>query len=255
MNRNAAYQIEALLLEFHNSTFNSVLYHIYTDRPNFRFERKIIRLFQILEAMLTSLLCLPSHVRATASHYLRDNINSFDNCGPKTVNALTELNCRLLEDNNLWVRQEAFESFDYMAHMCPNEDLVTKMATAITKKSSLNDSVPAYLSSTIYYELHDFSDVRLYLQHVAKNSQNVHHVCYHYEESERNEKFARLEPELSGSSVEIRLSNDLDEYVNKICDELNDILRKTADIGDHVLRRLRLLCVKILDLSESSKET
>ncbi|XP_031826476.2 FIGNL1-interacting regulator of recombination and mitosis-like isoform X2 [Nomia melanderi] len=211
--------------------------------------------YTILEAMLTSLLCLPSHVRATASHYLRDNINSFDNCGPKIANALTELNCRLLEDNNLWVRQEAFESFDYMAHMCPNEDLVTKMATAITKKSSLNDSVPAYLSSTTYYELHDFSDVRLYLQHVAKNSQNVHHVCYHYEESERNEKFAKLETELSGSSVEIQSSGNLDEHVNKICDELNDILRKTADVGDHALRRLRLLCVKILDLPKSSKET
>lgn len=195
-------------------------------------------------------------MRVIASHYLRDNINSFDNCGPKTANALAELNCRLLEDNNPWVQQEAFESFDCMAHMCPNEDLVTKMATAITKKPSLNDSVPAYLSSTIHYELRDFSDVRLYLQYLAKHSQNVRHVCYHYEESERNEKFARLDTELSGSnSVEIQSSGELNERVNKICDELNDISKKTADVSEHSLRRLRSLCVKMLDLTDPLKET
>nr|XP_033340241.1 uncharacterized protein C1orf112-like [Megalopta genalis] len=211
----------------------------------------------LLEAMLTSLLCSPSHVRATASHYLKDNVNKFGNCGPKTANALTELNCRLLEDNNPWVRQEALESFDYIAHMCPNEDLVTKMATAITRKPSLGESLPAYLSSTPYYELLDFSDVRLYLQHVAKNSVNVCHICCRYEESQRDEKLARMETESSDGSEGQFSSNPsshvLDEEANRICDELNDILRNTADIADNTLRRLRLVCAKLLDLTESSK--
>ncbi|XP_015435189.1 PREDICTED: uncharacterized protein C1orf112-like [Dufourea novaeangliae] len=209
--------------------------------------------YTVLEAMLTSLLCFPSHVKVIASHYLRNNIGSFDICGVRTANALSELNCRLLEDENPWVRQEALESFDHVAHMCPNEDLVTKMAAAITKKPSLSDSLPAYLSGTPYYELRDFSDAQLYLQHVARISKNVGHVCYHYEESQRDEKFARLEIKLSGSSTDGQSTNDLDEHVNKICDELNDTLKRIGNIGDGALRRLRLVCAKILDTTESSK--
>ncbi|XP_076651828.1 FIGNL1-interacting regulator of recombination and mitosis [Halictus rubicundus] len=210
--------------------------------------------YTILEAMLTSLLCLPSHVKATASHFLKDNVKSFGDCGSKTANALAELNCRLLDDNNPWVRQEALESFDYVAHVCPNEDLVTKMATAVTRKPSLTDSLPAYLSGTCYYELLDFSDVRLYLQHVAKHSENTRHACYQYEESQRDEKLARIETESSQSSVEDQPSSGvLDELANKICDELNDLLKKTADIGDNTLRRLQIVCAKILNLTESSK--
>ncbi|XP_076276645.1 FIGNL1-interacting regulator of recombination and mitosis isoform X2 [Lasioglossum baleicum] len=210
--------------------------------------------YTILEAMLTSLLCLPSHVKATASHYLKDNVKSFGDCGSKTANALAELNCQLLDDNNPWVRQEALESFDYVAHVCPNEDLVTKMATAVTRKPSLTDSLPAYLSGTCYYELLDFSDVRLYLQHVARRSETVRHACYQYEESQRDEKLARFDTDSSQSSVENQPSSGiLDEQANKLCDELNDLLKKTADIGDNTLRRLRMACAKILDFTESSK--
>lgn len=182
---------------------------------------------------------------------MRNRIDSFDNCGIKTVNALAELNCRLLEDENPWVRQEAFESFDYVAHMCPNEDLVTKMAAAVTKKSSLRDSLPAYLSGTIYYELQDFSDIRDYLQHMAKHSQNVYHVCNNYEDCQRDQKLAKLEIESIESFDKNSPFNHFDEHVNEICDELNDILKKTGDIGNHVMRRLRLICMKILDLTES----
>ncbi|XP_078041227.1 FIGNL1-interacting regulator of recombination and mitosis isoform X2 [Augochlora pura] len=213
--------------------------------------------YTLLEAMLTSLLCLPPHVRATASHYLKDNVNKFGNCGSKTANALAELNCRLLEDNNPWVRQEALESFDYVAHVCPNEDLVTKMATFVTRKTSLSESLPAYLSSTPYYELVDFPDVQLYLQHMAKHSENACHTCYRYDESQRDEKLARMESVSSNGSedqfISCPTSGVLDEQANKICDELNDILKKTGDIGNNTLRRLRLLCAKILDLTESSK--
>ncbi|XP_053971865.1 uncharacterized protein C1orf112-like [Hylaeus volcanicus] len=207
----------------------------------------------ILEAMLTSFLCFPSHVKVIASHYLRNNTDSFGSCGLKTANALAELNCRLLEDENPWVRQEALESFDRVAHMCPNEDLVTKMAAAVTRRPSLSDSLPAYLSATPYYELRGFADVQFYLQHVAKNSVNVCHVCYHYEESQRDEKLARLESQSSENSVDGSPSSQLDEYVNKICDELNDISRKSSDIGDRALKRLRFVCTKILNLVESSK--
>ncbi|XP_033176587.1 uncharacterized protein C1orf112 homolog isoform X2 [Bombus impatiens] len=207
--------------------------------------------FSILEAVLTSLLCLPPHVKAVASYYLRNSIDSFDNCGIKTVNALTELNCRLLEDENPWVRQEAFETFDYVAHMCPNEDLVTKMAAAVTRKSSLRDSLPAYLSGTIYYELQDFSDIRDYLQHIAKHSQNVYHVCNNYEDCQRDQKLAKLEIESIETFDKNSPLSQLDEHVSEICDELNDILKKSSDITNHVMRRLRLICMKILDLTES----
>ena len=182
---------------------------------------------------------------------MRNSIDSFDNCGIKTVNALAELNCRLLEDENPWVRQEAFESFDYLAHMCPNEDLVTKMAAAVTRKSSLRDSLPAYLSGTIYYELQDFSNIRDYLKHMAKHSQNVYHVCNNYEDCQRDQKLAKLENESIESFDENSPLNHLDEHVSEICDELNDILKKSSDIANHVMRRLRLICMKILDLTES----
>ncbi|XP_076635469.1 FIGNL1-interacting regulator of recombination and mitosis [Colletes latitarsis] len=209
--------------------------------------------FTILEAVLTSLLCSPSHVRAIATHYLRNNVDSFDACGLKTANALAELNCRLLEDENPWVRQEAYESFDQVAHACPNEELVTKMVAAVTRRPVLSDSIPAYLSGAPYYELSDFPDVRFYLQHAIQGAQNVCHVCYHYEESQREEKLARLETQPSENSIESSGSNDLNEHVSKVCDELNDIARKTSDIDDRTLRRLRLICTKILNLSESSK--
>ncbi|OAD52729.1 hypothetical protein WN48_00305 [Eufriesea mexicana] len=205
----------------------------------------------ILDAVLTSFLCFPSHVKVIASHYLRANKNHFGNCGIKTANALAELNCRLLESDNPWVRQEAFESFDKLAHTCPNEDLVTKMAAAVTKKLSLKDSLPAYLSGTTYYEFQDLSDVSDYLRYVAKHSQNVYHVCNNYDDSQRDEKLAKLETQSIESSDETRSLNDFDEHVNKMCDELNDILKKNRDIGRFTLRRLRLICAKILDLTES----
>lgn len=205
----------------------------------------------MLDDVLTSFLCFPTHVKVIASHYLRTNKHRFGNCGIKTANALAELNCRLLENENPWVQQEAFESFDQLAHTCPNEDLVTKMAAAVTKKLSLKNSLPAYLSGTTYHELQDFSDISDYLQHVAKHSQNFYHVCNNYDDSQRDEKLAKLETQSIESSDENRSLNDLDEHVSKICDELNDILKKNGDIGSFALRRLRLICAKILDLTES----
>lgn len=201
---------------------------------------------------MSSFLCFPSHVKAIASHYLRNNVNSFDTCSLKTANSLAELNCRLLEDENPWVRQEALESFDHVAHVCPNEELITKMAVAVTKKPGLSDSLPAYLSGTSYYELPDFTDVRHYLRCVANNSQNTCHVCYRYEETQRDEKLAKLETQSSQGSVKSS-SSILDESVYKVCDELNDILRRSNDISDSALRKLRLACAKILDLTESLK--
>ncbi|XP_076764071.1 FIGNL1-interacting regulator of recombination and mitosis [Xylocopa sonorina] len=204
----------------------------------------------ILEAVLTSFLWFPPLVKATASHYLRNNVNSFNSCGIKTINTLAEFNCRLLQDENPWVREEALESFDHVAHMCPNEELVTKMAATVTKKSSLSDFLPAYLSGTSYYELQSFLDIRLYLQHVARRCQNICHICYSYEDSQRDEKLAKLEIQSVDSSDEIPSWSDIDEHVSKICDELNDILKKDTSIGSHVLRRLRLICAKVLDSTE-----
>ncbi|CAL7936084.1 unnamed protein product [Xylocopa violacea] len=203
--------------------------------------------FSILEAVLMSFLWFPPLVKATASHYLRNNVDSFSSCGMKTINALAELNCRLLEDENPWVREEAIESFEHVAHMCPNEDLVTKMAATVTKKPSLSDFLPAYLSGTSYYELQSFLDIRLYLQHVAKHRRNICHVCYNYEDSQRDEKLAKLEIQSVESSDETMPWNDIDERVSKICDELNVILKKNSSIGSHVLQRLRLICAKVLD--------
>lgn len=136
--------------------------------------------------------------------------------------------------------------------MCPNEDLVTKMAAAVTKKSLLRDSLPAYLSGTIYYELQNFSNIEDYLQHIGKQLQNIYHVCNNYEDSQRDEKLPKLEIHSVESFDENPSINDLDEHVNKICDELNDILKKNNDISNHVLRRLRLICSKILDLTGSN---
>lgn len=188
-------------------------------------------------------------MKVIASHYLRNSINSFGNCSVRSSNALAELNCRLLEDENPWVRQEALESFDHVAHMCPNEDLVTTMAATVTRKPSLNDSLPAYLSGTTYLELQDFSDVKLYLQHVAKNSLNICHVCCNYEDSQREEKLAKLDIQ----SVKNPSVNNLDRHVNKICDDLNDILKKQDEISNYALQRLRSICIEIANLIEPSK--
>lgn len=200
---------------------------------------------------MTSLLCLPSHVKVIASHYLRSNADSFGSFSPKTASALAELNCRLLEDENPWVRQEALESFNHVAHMCPNEELVTRMAAAVTKKPSLSDSLPAYLLGTPYYELRDFTDARHYLQSVASDPLPLCHVCYRYEEAQRDEKFARLEAQSRGSPAEGPRPNELDGHVNKLCDELTDMLKRSNDIGESTLRRLRLLCARILDTTDS----
>ncbi|XP_012143724.1 FIGNL1-interacting regulator of recombination and mitosis isoform X2 [Megachile rotundata] len=211
--------------------------------------------FTILEAVLASFLCFSPHVKVMASHYLRNSINSFGNCGVKSSNALAELNCRLLEDENPWVRQEALESFDHVAHMCPNEDLVRTMAAIVTRKSLLNDFLPAYLSGTTYYELQDFSHVKFYLQYVTRNANNVCHVCCSYEDSQRDEKLAKLETQSVENSNKNASRNDLDGQVNKICDELNDISKKHDEISDHALQRLRSVCAKVLDLIEPLKRS
>ncbi|XP_026671963.1 uncharacterized protein C1orf112 homolog isoform X2 [Ceratina calcarata] len=207
-------------------------------------------LSSILEAILASLLCCPPHVKVMASHYLRNNVKSFDNCEVRTANALAELNCCLLEDENPWVRQEALESFVYVTHMCPNDDLVTRIVSAITRKSSLSDSLPAYLSDRTYYELRDFADVRSYLRHVVVHSRDIRHVCDNYEAFERNEKLAKLENRHVDNSDESPLmTKELDECVNKLCGELSEITKKSDAIGKDVLRKLRLVCEKFLDIT------
>lgn len=171
---------------------------------------------------------------------------TFKNDQPKVINGFAELNCRLLEDENPWVCQEMLESFDRLAHTCPNEELVAKVANAISRKLKICDSVPAYLSYTQYYKLRDISNVKSYLLCLIKDSMNdnAKHICVVFKDSKKDVKIPRIETEKMKYE---NMSEELNERVNKICNELESIIKRKSYINDATLRNLRAVLTMLTE--------
>ncbi|XP_047347601.1 uncharacterized protein C1orf112-like isoform X3 [Vespa velutina] len=192
-----------------------------------------------------SLHALP-HAKIKIAYYIEDLAMTFKNAQPKVINGFAELNCRLLEDENPWVSQEMLESFDRLAHTCPNEELVAKVANAISRKLTICDSVPAYLSYTQYYKLQDILNVKSYLLCLIKESMNdnTKHICVVFQDSKKDVKIPRIESEKMKYE---NMSKELNERVNKICNELESIIKRKSDINDATLRNLRAVLTMLTE--------
>ncbi|KAG7211494.1 hypothetical protein KM043_010765 [Ampulex compressa] len=88
----------------------------------------------ILGSIGVSYSLAPTHARACVAHYLHRNSRHLGDFDSRVVAALAKLCCRLLEDDDPWVKQEGFECFDRIAHTCPNEDLVAGIAKEESKR-------------------------------------------------------------------------------------------------------------------------
>ncbi|KAL6268685.1 hypothetical protein P5V15_001815 [Pogonomyrmex californicus] len=201
----------------------------------------------ILTSIATLCVHLPSQGKIKVCHFLRRNVENLNRCKiQNTVTTLTGLFNRLLEDENPWVRQEALEAFEYVGHICP-EQLVAEIAKALAKIPVISNVMQAYLSSRSYYIFKGFSNVQEYLRYLAKAIRTHHdkHICYEYNESEREEKMPKLEKENSCKIIAPKLTQ-LDEQAEELYKGLTKVLEDQAIISEAMCKRLITILEKIL---------
>ncbi|XP_015184624.1 PREDICTED: uncharacterized protein LOC107070701 [Polistes dominula] len=193
-----------------------------------------------------SLHALP-HAKIKIAYYLEDLIATFKKYEPNNViNGVVKIHSRLLEDENPWVYQENLECFDRFSSTCLSEGLVVKIADTISGKSKICDSVPAYLSRMQYYKLQDVRDIKVYLLCLIKYFLNgsTRHICMNFQDSKRDVKIPRIETETIKCNI---TSQELNERVNSICEELRNILKRKTDINEVSLRNLRTVLTRLTE--------
>ncbi|XP_014614515.1 PREDICTED: uncharacterized protein LOC106792560 [Polistes canadensis] len=193
-----------------------------------------------------SLHALP-HAKIKIAYYLEDLIATFKKYQPNNViNGVVKIHSRLLEDENPWVYQENLECFDRFSSTCLSEGLVVKIADTISGKSMICDSVPAYLSRKQYYKLQDVPDIKFYLLCLVKNSLNrsTRHICMNFKDSKKDVKIPRIETETIKCNI---TSQELNERVNSICEELRNLLKRKSDINEVSLRNLRTVLTRLTE--------
>ena len=180
-------------------------------------------------------------VRVKLLHWLQNIALQITDGRSNFAAPISILYAQLLEDKTPWVRQEAFESFDYFTRNSDNEDLVERVVHVIVSKSTLSDSITAYIASTPYYKLSGFSTTDAFLRQLIGSPRvsRPQHNCY--EVNEREEKLIKLE----GPSP--KSSSRLDQNVDRICDGLEEIAKYKNEINQESLDRLRIAMLKILD--------
>ncbi|XP_072756238.1 FIGNL1-interacting regulator of recombination and mitosis [Anoplolepis gracilipes] len=202
----------------------------------------------ILKSIAISCVYLPPHGKIKVCYFLRRCAEDLDHCGVQSVaSILIGLFAHLLENENPWVRQEALKTFEYMGQKC-SEQLIAKIAKALAKIPNISSVMQAYLSSRPYYSLEGFANKQDYFRYLAKAIQNRNkHICYEYNESEREEKMPRLEKEENSCDVIKPISIiQLDERAEELCTELTKVLEGRAVIRDTVCRKLITIVEKIL---------
>ncbi|KAI4503880.1 hypothetical protein M0802_001283 [Mischocyttarus mexicanus] len=193
-----------------------------------------------------SLRALP-HAKIKIAYYLEDLIATFKKYQPNNViNGVVKIHSRLLMDENPWVYQENLECFDRFSSTCLNEGLVVKIADTISGKPKICDSVPAYLSRQQYYKLQDVPNVKFYLLRLVKNylNESTRHTCIDFKDSKKKVKIPRIEIETIKCNI---TSQQLNDRVNSICDELRNILERKSDINDISLRNLRIILTRLTE--------
>ncbi|XP_066585850.1 FIGNL1-interacting regulator of recombination and mitosis-like isoform X2 [Prorops nasuta] len=226
--------------------FLTVLLHY--SQPN---TKQGNEMFASIVRILTELsLSMPSSMRLEISYYFQESVELFDNCGENTADALAELSSTLMCDENILVHQAMLESFDFVARMCPNDHLLARMAVAISNKSHIIDVVQAYLSKTPCNK-NSNDDSQNYMHRLAKifPLAQLDHQCYFNDGYEKYEKQAKLEqlpyPKDSDTTTPLLssntslTSNQLDQRISIICDEIKEILRHRGLISQCALQKLR----------------
>ncbi|XP_012222379.1 FIGNL1-interacting regulator of recombination and mitosis-like isoform X1 [Linepithema humile] len=207
----------------------------------------------ILTSITTSYAHLPPRAKIKICHLLRRCVANLERCRVQNVTStLIELFSCLLEDENIWVRQEALETFECVGHEC-SEQLVAVLAKALAKIPNISNIMQAYLSSKPYYVLKEFANSQDYLRHLAKAIQDLHeeHTCREYNESEREEKMPKLEEkENSHTDIVLPISVQLDERAEGLYKELMKVLEGRAVISDATCKKLIAALEKILQSRE-----
>lgn len=157
---------------------------------------------------------------------------------------ISGLYAQLLEDKTPWVRQEAFESFDYFTRNSDNEELVEQVVKVIVGKPTLSDSITAYIASNPYYKLSGFPTNDAFFRQLVGSPRvsRPQHTCY--EVNEREEKLIKLEESSSKSS------SRLDLKIGRVCEELEEIAKCKNEISPECLDRLRIAMLKVFDQRE-----
>ncbi|XP_033224134.1 uncharacterized protein C1orf112-like [Belonocnema kinseyi] len=197
-------------------------------------------LSSILKSITSLVPYAPPFVRVKLLYWLQNlALQTID--GSSFAPPISELYAQLLEDKTPWVRQEAFESFDYFTRNSDNEELVERVVKVIVGKPTLSDSITAYIASTPYYKLSGFPNNDAFFRQLigSPRASRPQHTCY--EVNEREEKLLKLE-EASPKS-----SSRLDQKIGRVCDELEEIAKCRNEISPEFLDRLRIAMLKIFD--------
>lgn len=150
---------------------------------------------------------------------------------------VADLYIRLLDDSNFCVRQEAFESFEYLTQACPNDNLLASVATTIRNtQSEMSKTLPAYLSAEVSLKIVGFANEMEFFD--ALSVVNDRHVCRQRNSVERDEKVFKLD--------ETRGVEDVNKKAERVYSDMEQLSLIKAQIKKDICDRLRQACQRFL---------
>ncbi|XP_043286143.1 uncharacterized protein [Venturia canescens] len=190
----------------------------------------------IYRSMLEIVNHLPSQHRLKINVFLRENLESrINNSGKESLGAVTDLFCRLIDDDDPCVRQEFFETYTELIVNVASPKLFDALSIGINRLPRVCRQMQLYLSNEKIHDFSKHSSVENYLEKLSvstSNDSSKWHKCYQPDFSHPVEKRARLD------------SKTLEERVDNICKEIEYITERKNELSDSTLEKLRPVFLK-----------
>ena len=167
---------------------------------------------------------------------------------------LAELYVRLLNDANCLVQQQAHETFLHLSQTSENQQLITKLVLKMKNVNfEVSKRIQAYLSSQVIHRLCGFDNINEYYETLCNANEEWKHVCYKRIPWEgREEKVQRLNGQEDMMEIESRDGEveDLDVRVDRICAEMEIIVKNKMHLKQESIDRLKLVFQNFLEQVE-----
>lgn len=175
---------------------------------------------------------LPPEYRLKINVFLRENLVArINDSGKESLAAISSLFCRLIDDDDFWVRQEYFETYNEYIVQMASPNLFDALSIGINRSPRVCRQMQLYLSNQKIHNFSKHSSTENYLQNLVISTSNdpaEWHKCYQPDSSQPEEKRARLE------------CKSLDERVDHVCNEIQFIIERKNELSDSTIDKLRL---------------
>ena len=175
--------------------------------------------------------------------------NFFNRCATSLAEndatTIADLFCRLLNDEDTCVQQQAFESFDYLTRACPNANLLSSVALAIKHaQSEISNTLPAYISGEVVHRLEGFANFNEFFTALCDIVERKGHVCYARCQEDREEKVRKLDNDVGCWKTE---ADDAEKRAERVCADVEVLLKLRTQLKRDTCDRLRQMCQRFLD--------